>query len=138
MWAKTLLPAYAGTPAIPSITGTTSQADGLFPQLLARGWSGWGVEGPNDAPTSLVLITHESMQLTVEDQIVLDDRDARSPDGWWKAVDVWDQRVVVSILRSELFDMADPMFSQHAQDIFGTQGAGVWALVPLVHPARPL
>lgn len=138
MWAKTLLPGDGDSPDIPTFTATTVRADKLFSQLLARGWTRWGVEAPGTAQDTQLLITHQSMQLTVADQILFNGLDSRSPPGWWKAVDALDQQVVAVVIRGELVDLRDPMANQRMQELFGTPDAGVWAMVPLTHPARPL
>lgn len=137
MWAKTLVPGDGGTPDVPTFTATTVRADQLFAQLLNRGWTRWGLEAPGAALDTLLLITHRSMQMTVADQILVDGLDSGSPPGWWEAVDAWGQQVVAVFLRGDLFDLRDPMFGQRAQELFGTPDVGVWATVPVQHPAEP-
>lgn len=138
MWAKTLVPGIGGSSDIPTFTATTVRAEKLFPQLLNRGWTRWGMEGPGTALDTRMLITHRSMQLTVADEILFDGLDSRSPPGWWKAVDAWGQQIVAVVMRGDLVDLRDPMYNERTQELFGAPDVGVWAMVPVEHPAEPL
>lgn len=123
---------------MPSLLSTTSEPE-LFEQLIDRGWAAYGAEsGPGEPSTSRLYITHQSLQLVVEGQILLDDLDPTAPPGWWRAVDSFDGRCVVVVVRSEDVDLHDPNSGKTLQRLMDDPESGVWALVPIEHPAAPL
>ena len=87
---------------MPSLLSTTSEPE-LFEQLIDRGWAAYGAEsGPGEPSTSRLYITHQSLQLVVEGQILLDDLDPTAPPGWWRAVDSFDGRWSSSAARMSI------------------------------------
>lgn len=133
MYAKTLVPGPLPTP---TLTATTS-VDALFGQLLDSGWAHYGSPLVETASTRL-LITHASLQLVVDGEVILDDRDSGSPQGWWAAVDAIGGKCVVVVLRTDDVDLNDPLAGARMRELMEEPGSGVWAIVPIHHPSRPL
>lgn len=134
MFAKALIP---GDPPVPSLQVTTSVGEQLFGQLLREGWSEFGAALSSPAGSQL-LVTHRSLQLVVNGQVLLEDLDPAAPAGWWPAVDGLGGRCVVLIVRTGAVDLADPAAGRVLQGLMGQTGAGVWGLVPVSHPASPV
>lgn len=133
MYAKMLVP---GPPSVPALVATSAAFE-VLGQLLAQGWSEYG-QPPAEPDSCRLLITHRSLQLFVAGDILLDDLDPAAPPGWWPAVDRLDGRCVVVVISPGLIDLSDRELGVTLRQLMDRSGTGVWAVVPVEHPARPL
>ena len=132
MYVKTVVP---GPLAIATLTATSTR-EVVFGQLIARGWGVYG-DSPGFPTTTQLAITHRSLQLVVDGQVLLDDLDPGSPPGWWDAADRLGNCCVVVVLHDHLVDLHDPHLGERMQALMGDPDAGGWAVVPIRHPAAP-
>ena len=78
-------------------------------------------------------IEPDQLQLVVAEQVLIDDVNPASPQGWWAAVDALDGRCVAIVLRSGDVDLTGSDLNERMKALMAEPGSGAWAIVAITH-----
>ena len=130
MYAKALIPAQDGRPAVPLVIATAPQGATTVSDLHQVGWTQHG--GKTTTTPSQLSIT-DRFRLIVDGQTLLNDSvDPTSPQGWWEAVSKAGNQALVVVVKAGHIDLKAPHVGAQLKALLDSEHAAQ-ALVPVTH-----
>ena len=127
MYVKTLMHRML---TVPTLIATTDEGGALLPRLRSRGWGRFG-GGVPQTPAGGLVVSEARLQLLVDGEVLLDDVNPPSPDGWWKAVDRFEGQCAVVVVRGGEVDLDERGLDAWLISLADTDRA-VFAVLPVV------
>lgn len=130
MYAKALIPAGSGIPAMPLLIAGVDQLPALVAYLKANGWldATGGTVRPGNG--ELRITTAQRLELIIGGEIMLDDTNPASPPGWWNAVEAAGNKCFALLSQTGSVDLHSST-GIDIQRLMDQPGALYWASIPV-------
>ncbi|MCA4135498.1 hypothetical protein [Arthrobacter sp. M4] len=131
MYAKALIQAGRGIPAMPLLIAGVRELPLMVGYLTAHGWRDAAGGMTQQGNGELRITTSQRLQLLIGGEIMLDDTNPASPPGWWAAVEAGGGRCFALLSESGSVDLHSTDAGPNLERLMDQRGALYWASVPV-------